>query len=342
MKHWKIKLGILVSVISLATVMMLVTGINIVKDLQLKQAQINVLIDEVGNLKGGNEKEKKQVKKEKIHLTPLSKEITKEDEKISTTQVTTPPVVTPPLVNDMTSYLLVGQHSRLTDSIIVATLNNASKEVTLISIPRDFAIEGRKINEFYEFFGIQKLADEVEIITGIKINNFIIVDMKAFTQYIDAIGGIDIDVEKGIYDYKYPKNNIEYETFSIGAGMHHMDGTTALKYARSRKSTSDFDRSRRQQQIISAVKERLKTGGFYDILANLYNNLSKNIETNISFIEAMALASQTADYTIKTNHMIESSNLLFSTYNKQGQWILLPKTGNYEDIQKQVQAWIAE
>lgn len=337
MKHWKINFAILVMVVSLATITMLVSGIGIMKDLKVKQAQINVLIDEIGNLKAGNVEATKQAEKKDAHLIPLSKDISQADLKSEVNNVSSQTSS-----SDITSYLLVGQHSRLTDSIIIAILNNKNKEVTLISIPRDFAINGRKINEFYEFFGIQKLAEEIQTITNIKLDKFVIVDMKAFTQFVDAIGGIDINVDKGIQDYQYPKNNIDYEVFSMSAGQHHMDGSTALKYARSRKSTSDFDRSRRQQQVISAVKDRLKVGGFYNILSSLYSNLDKNVETNISFIDAMALASETSDYTIKTNHMIESSNLLYSTYNKQGQWILLPRTGNYEDIQKQVEAWIAE
>jgi len=341
MKHWKINLAILVTVMSIATLTMLISGINIVKDLKVKQAQINVLIDEIGNLKAGNIDQAVQSGRAAMHLIPLSKEITKndvKDEEVINANSTNATV----LASETTSYLLVGQHSKLTDSIIVAVLNNKRKDITLISIPRDFAINGRKINEFYEFFGIQKLAEEITLVTNIKLDNFVIVDMKAFTQFVDAIGGLDINVDKGIYDYQYPKNKIDYEIFSISAGMHHMDGSLALKYARSRKSTSDYDRSRRQQQVISAVKERLKSGDFYTILSGLYDSLSKNVETNVSFIDAMALASQTSDYTIKTNHVIEGSGLVYSTYNKQGQWILLPKTGNYEDIQKQVQAWIAE
>lgn len=343
MKHWKINLAVLVTVISVATLTMLVSGINIVKDLKVKQAQINVLIDEIGNLKAGNITVSTQPEKNEMQLIPLSQEITKGDivtEQTSQTVITSSSSLVP--ASDTTAYLLVGQHSKLTDSIIVAVLNNKRKDVTLISIPRDFAINGRKINEFYEFFGIQKLAEEITLVTNIKLDNFVIIDMKAFTQFVDAIGGLELNVDKGIYDYQYPKNNIEYEVFSIGVGMHHMDGSLALKYARSRKSTSDYDRSRRQQQVISAVKERLKSGDFYTILSGLYDSLSKNIKTNVSFIDAMALASQTSDYTIKTNHVIEGSGLVYSTYNKQGQWILLPKTGNYEDIQKQVQTWIAE
>lgn len=344
MNHWKINLAILVTVISIATLTMLISGINIVKDLKVKQAQINVLIDEIGNLKAGNVDRTVQSEKTTMHLIPLSKEITQNDTKGEETVAISSVVAETAAVpaSETTTYLLVGQHSKLTDSIIVAVLNNKRKDVTLISIPRDFAINGRKINEFYEFFGIQKLAEEITLVTNIKLDNFVIVDMKAFTQFVDAIGGLDINVDKGIYDYQYPKNNIDYEVFSIGAGMHHMDGSLALKYARSRKSTSDYDRSRRQQQVISAVKERLKSGDFYTILSGLYDSLSKNVDTNVSFIDAMALASQTSDYTIKTNHVIEGSGLVYSTYNKQGQWILLPKIGNYEDIQKQVQAWIAE
>lgn len=334
MNHWKINLIILVTVVSASTLIMLISGIRIVKDLKVKQVQINVLIDEVGNLKSGGTEATIIKEKTETRLTPLAKQITQNIEPTKAasdiTSITT------------TSYLLVGQHSGLTDSIIVAVLNEKDKEITLISIPRDLAINGRKINEFYELFGIQKLAEEIQMVTDIELDKFVIVDMKAFTQFIDAIGGIDVNVEKPIHDYQYPKNRIEYQIFSIGAGWHHMDGQLALKYARSRKSTSDFDRSRRQQQVIGAARDRLAAGDFYNILSNLYDNLTKNIETNISFLEAITLLSETSDYTMKTNHMLETANLLYPTYNKQGQWILLPKTGNFTEIHEQVEAWIAE
>lgn len=317
MRHWKINFIIFICVVSVATLAMLFTGIGIVKDLKVKQAQINVLIDEIGILKGGS--------------TPAGE----------ATNAKLFPMITevPEQTKNQESYLLVGQHSGLTDTIILAIKKDSI--VTLVSIPRDFAINGRKINEFYEFFGPEKLAEEVTGITGLPIHKYVIIDMKAFSTFIDAIGGIDVVVERGISDYMYPKNNIDYETFSISAGPHHLDGDTALKYARSRKTTSDFDRSRRQQDIIKAVKVRLEQGDFLPILKELYGNLTENVTTNISFVEAAQLATGISGITINPTKGLDTTNYLYQTYNKAGQYILLPKTGDYTDIQKQIQDWIS-
>lgn len=123
---------------------------------------------------------------------------------------------------------------------------------------------------------LRELALEIGRFTNVDIQQIIKVDFIGFVQAVDAVGGVDIDVPYTLVDPEYPGPNYSYQTFSITKGPHHLDGETALKYARSRHSTSDFSRSGRQQQIIKALGEKVKNEG---ILSNPSKILS--LVTNI-------------------------------------------------------------
>jgi LCP family protein required for cell wall assembly len=158
----------------------------------------------------------------------------------------------------------------LTDSILIASINYKEKMVSMFSIPRDLYVEYPtwykwRINETYSR-GLKKNGKEIEWIESLKevvkkitwedIHYYINLDFEWFRQIIDTIGWIDINVPKAIYDTSYPWKTY-YETFKISAWPQTLDGKTALKYARSRHSTSDFDRSLRQQLIIKAIREKI-------------------------------------------------------------------------------------
>lgn len=218
------------------------------------------------------------------------------------------------------NFLILGtgdkQHEggNLTDSIIVASIDDSNKLITMTSIPRDLYIDNEKfadsrINEVYfaaraylgsSVSGLDYLREKVEIIMGIPIHYWIKVDFTGFKELVDAVEGIDVYVENAIYDPYYPRDGtFEYQTFSLPAGQHHMDGATALKYARSRKTTSDFDRAKRQQQIIYAIKEKAlqtKTITNPEKIGNILQTLQGNIETNITVKEFLTMGAIATDY----------------------------------------------
>ncbi|MEK7547861.1 MAG: LCP family protein [Patescibacteria group bacterium] len=219
-----------------------------------------------------------------------------------------------------TNFLLLGtgggdhEGSDLTDSIIVASIDNESKLITMVSIPRDLYVKdpevgNSRINEVYfnakKYYessseGLSYMQKKVEEIMGIPIHYWIKLDFTGFKDLVDAIGGIDIYVKETIYDPYYPKDGtFLYETFSLPEGQHHLDGETALKYARSRKTTSDFDRADRQQQIIYAVKEKAlqtKTLLSKDKITAVLDAVKENIETNITVKELLTLGAIAGDY----------------------------------------------
>lgn len=209
-----------------------------------------------------------------------------------------------------TNILLLGRWGiwndapNLTDSIILVSINSKFEVITMLSIPRDFYVEDKnwkwwKINQVYalnrhkwEEYWLWLLKKHVEDITWEKINYYINIDFNWFINFIDAIWWIDINVPKTLVDNKYPDWNWEYRTMIIKKWNWLFDWDTSLKYARSRHSTSDFDRSLRQQQIISSIKDKLNEGGVFSKLKNatkFYDIFTKYIDTDIEIADLKEL-----------------------------------------------------
>lgn len=212
-----------------------------------------------------------------------------------------------------TNILLLGtgneEHdgANLTDTIIIASIDYENKIVPMLSIPRDLYIEndtipGMRINSAYDYlqrrYGTHEalaiFQNMITEITGIPIHYNVKVNFNGFVDIVDSLGGVEILVEESIYDPYYPKGEtIYYETFEIKEGLQTIDGETALKYARSRKTTSDFDRAKRQQQLLFAIKEKALS---LNLLTNagkitsLYKSIEKSITTTLSLAEIIELA----------------------------------------------------
>ena len=218
------------------------------------------------------------------------------------------------------------QHSGayLTDSIMVVSIQpiaNHPPQIAEISIPRDWYVpiplkNGRTTDQRINFAyaagmmgeGPQPpsavdagaaVADPVLAhLLGIGITYFIGVDFSAFEQAVNAVGGVNIDVPTAFTDYQYPAGecdlgNCGYKTVRFRAGMQHMNGATALIYARSRHGNngqgSDFARSRRQQQIIVALKAQIESVGGIGKLPDVINALGSNVLTNLTISDAESL-----------------------------------------------------
>lgn len=259
-----------------------------------------------------------------------------------------------------TNFLLLGSADEkhegafLTDTIIVASLDQKKKIVSMLSIPRDLYVQdpllgNSRINTVFlnalDYFGSNTEAMEhtktkVEEIIGMPIHYWARIDFQGFEDLIDAIGGVDIFVEEAIHDPYYPKEGtFLFETFELAAGEHHMDGETALKYARSRKSTSDFDRSHRQQELLYAIKEQtLKTNIILskDKIESMMSALKKNIDTNISSKEILTLGGLADDLSkdrivrrLMHDDPTQCGGLLYTPDRRlyEGAFILIPAGG---------------
>lgn len=253
-----------------------------------------------------------------------------------------------------TNILLLGMGGKnhpggtLSDTMIVLSLDWKTKKVAMISIPRDLYVPipdygSGKINNAYAHGeknptttggGGQLASDTVSKVLDIPIHYFIKIDFEGFKKIVDEVGGIDVTVDKDLYDPLYPAANmIDYDPFKITAGEHHLDGSTALKYARSRETTSDFDRSKRQQKVILATKEKLVT---LNVLGNpkkisdLLSILGDHIRTSLSINEMKSLYDSIKDFDTQNmiNHVFDTAadGPLTSVNDSRG-YIIIPKKG---------------
>lgn len=344
---------------------------KIVQELQEKDMQVNSLIQEIGELKQENlqlyqvlsqnqstlETIGTQVEEwssQNYSAIDLSDKLAKTTDALEEksqivnslvsagTEMATDSVVTE---DDTLDFLILGTHGSLTDTIILASVNEEKKTVSLFSIPRDLVVNGRRINEFYYRYGIDLMRDEIKEITGLYPEKYAVIDMEAFSTIIDELGGVDVTVEKAIYDSLYPGANGGYSTFSISAGLHHMDGTTALKYARSRESTTDFDRAKRQQQIVEAVREKIEALDWIDNMdefIGMYNAVIDSLDTDVDLLSAVSYMRTYKDYTIEGGNVLSTSNYLSHFEGINGAYLLMPKDSTYAEIHEFVRGVVED
>ena len=130
-------------------------------------------------------------------------------------------------------------------------------------------------------------------ITGIPLSYYAVINFKGFEELIDSFGGIRIHVPETLVDRTYPKDEYSTMTIRFESGTQIMDGKSALQYARSRHSTSDFSRSYRQQQVIQALLRQLTSLSNIahpSTLSRLYNTFTSYIATNITLSEMLSMA----------------------------------------------------
>ena len=194
-----------------------------------------------------------------------------------------------------------------TDTMILLTVDPASKTAGMLSIPRDLwaripTVGYNKITtahyygDHYDYpgGGPALAMKTVEKEFGVRPHYYVKVNFAGFERIIDQIGGIDIYVEKTINDPKYPDHNYGYDPLYIPAGHHHFDGQMALKYARTRHGSNDFARMARQQQVIEAVIQQvLDTDQLDTLIKNapaLYQSLQDAIKTDMPLSAMLKLA----------------------------------------------------
>lgn len=258
-----------------------------------------------------------------------------------------------------TNILLLGQGDAdhegidLTDTIMIASLDpEGTKSAVLLSLPRDlYFLETEKmgkgrINSLYRDYKVilkragkseeeasqlamRELANEIGRALHMDIHHIVKVDFIGFVQAVNAIDGIDIVVPSDLMDPEYPGPNYTYETFSIAAGPHHLDGETALKYARSRHSTSDFDRSARQQQILQAIADKMKNEGILTKpkqILDLMNIMNEHVLTTLAVRDMVSMAGLAKK--IDRSHLIgmqlNTTNGLYGATSEPGGLLYTP------------------
>jgi LCP family protein required for cell wall assembly len=190
-----------------------------------------------------------------------------------------------------------------TDTMILASLDPETNSAVMLSFPRDLWVEiptigPNRLNAAH-FFGDAydypgggpALAKQtIQDNFAVPVHYYVRINFDGFKQVVDAIGGIDIDVEQPIWDDRYPTDDCGYQTVRFEAGQYHMDGDQALKYARSRHYSTDFDRARRQQQVMLAIYHKATSIRVIPRLPELWAAKDEAIETDLSLLDSLKLA----------------------------------------------------
>lgn len=217
---------------------------------------------------------------------------------------------------DTVNFLLIGSDRRSTtgstrtDTMVVAILRPNEGQVSLISIPRDLWVsipggyENNRINTAYQVGvstgypggGPALLKETIQYNLGIRIDHTAMVDFDGFRKIVDTLGGVDVPVSCSYTDWKLidPSYNPEVEAnwylHTVEPGVIHMDGDLALWYARSRQKSSDFDRGRRQQEVIRALFTQALQTGTLTRIPDLYNDLKDSVETDLGLADILKLS----------------------------------------------------
>jgi LCP family protein required for cell wall assembly len=228
------------------------------------------------------------------------------------------------------------------DTIIVLGVNFAQKSANMLSIPRDLWVplpglssppEGR-INTSYHYGELYQVEGggpgELKAVLantfGLRIDRYVVVSFSAFEQGIDTIGGVDINVAKPIHDDRYPlRDGTGTIAIDFPAGQVHMDGATALIYARTRHDSSDFQRMRRQQQVLYAVRNRLISPGTLPQLPALAQLLVSSARTDLSFEDLALLGCLGPQIGDAIQSWVIDGNMVRGTRLADGAQVLLPQ-----------------
>ena len=238
--------------------------------------------------------------------------------------------------------------------MILASVDLKDNRVGLVSIPRDLAYplgDGKfeKINAVnaYEEMdhpgeGAKRTADDVSKLLEVPIDHVFRIDFHGFEQLIDAIGGIQVNVERSFTDNSYPTDDGRWTTVSFKQGMQYMDGSQALVYTRSRHGSngegSDFARSKRQQIVMLAIRTKLLSlGTLADPrkLAGIYAAINNNIQSDLNVWDILKLApfAQAFDaQRVTMNVLTDAPDGTLVAANVDGAYMLFPKKPDWSEI----------
>lgn len=220
-----------------------------------------------------------------------------------------PPTAIPTLVprldlpTEIINVLLVGRDNEVdgefrTDTMIIVSINKSTGDITMVSLPRDLYvfIPGNTMgtlntavsqNRYAPDGPVALLRQTILYNFGITTHYYAVVDIENFISIIDDLGGVDVPVACEFSDVLLaspeldPFDDRNYVEFYVPAGIEPMDGTTAMWYARLRKTTDDYDRSRRQQDVLRAIYYRARSLDLIAQIPQLYTDNIDRVDTNM-------------------------------------------------------------
>ena len=241
-----------------------------------------------------------------------------------------------------------------TDTMMLVSIDPTTKSLGILSIPRDLYVaipgysEPQRVNTPMVLGELQRpgygpdlMKQTVQYNLGIRVHDYVAIDFNTFITIVDSVGGIDLDVPYAISDTSYPDMNYGYDPFYIKAGLQHLDGKTALKYARTRHGDSDFNRAERQQAVLYAIRDRvLSLNMMPQLIAQsptIWNAVSSGISTGLSFDQIIQLVWYLKDVdkaNIKTGVIDNTYTMPFMTAG--GAAVLVPDRARLGELMVKV------
>jgi LCP family protein required for cell wall assembly len=173
-----------------------------------------------------------------------------------------------------------------TDTIMLVTINTELGRVNITSFPRDLWVMlpgwgNSRINTAWTYGGWNMLRDTFQHNFGVKIDYHMLIDFGAFKKIIDSLGGLNVNVTEPVSDYKYGY------WVTIKKGPQHMDADTVLWYVRTRKTTNDIARNRRQQEVLQALLDKFVSIDAVRRAPELWDLYDNSIKTDIKLIDVL-------------------------------------------------------
>jgi LCP family protein required for cell wall assembly len=240
---------------------------------------------------------------------------------------------------DIVNILLLGSdtfnsnNTGRTDMIVILSVNRTAGTVSMLSLPRDLYVYipdyrvyrinsafARGVQTNHPGGGAGLLIETIRYNLGIEIDHFARVDFSRFRRIVNDLGGVDISVDCGLEDWRLispeldPNVEENWEIFTLPVGFYRMDGDLALWYARSRRTTSDFDRGRRHMALLRAIYRRIQSLNLIQQVADVYPQLLELVETDLTLDDILGLIpmassldpTRIASYTLRPNVEVRS------------------------------------
>lgn len=178
-----------------------------------------------------------------------------------------------------------------TDAIMLVSVNTDKKTVSVVSFPRDLYVPipgwtTERLNTAFAHGGFDTLADTMEANFAVRPSGYVLTDFQGFKGIIDSLGGVEIYAGDRLVDRCDLPIAVDGQC-AIEPGRHTMDGATALWYIRSRHTSSDLDRLRREQEVLMGIFIRLMSGGGLQDLPGLVAGYKNSVQTNLT-VQALA------------------------------------------------------
>jgi len=223
-----------------------------------------------------------------------------------------------------------------TDTILLVTINPAKNTINITSFPRDLYVDipggsMNRINTAFARGGFDTMSKTFEVNFGVQPDFYVLINFWSFVEVVDSLGGIDINASQPLSEYT------ARGWFTIPAGKNHMDGDTALYYARSRKSTSDFDRNRRQQEVVQGIIDKLISLYTIAKIPELYSIYTNNVTTNVKLSDIIPLIPVAARFkdNNKIKHYYIGRAQVSNWVTPGGAQVLLPNQAAVMEVMRQ-------